>query len=367
MTKDMYYILSPCGTSVLTNHAGDDRRIILKYANEKEKENIPAEDRAKLEDIIKEAGEKLRKAELTEARRMSAELNAIIGIYDGRRPNTSDFHKLISTDTWLGKEAAELVKSWIRVQNNNARVNIHVQKDLQTDSVSEFQLALTELVKALDKEVRSYSGSGYKVIFNLTGGFKSVQGFLQSIANFLADETVYIFQRSNELLRIPRLPVKLDALSFVEDNMDFFRNIEVKTMTSVPNKLPETFIIEVGGEILLSPWGTVVWRESRADLYKKRLWPSPASDKIRFSKRFEKAVEALSADRRFEINKRIDELNTYFWKDFNPNSLNFKPLSGNPKKGSTHEFYAWSDGAAKRIFGHYEDELFVIDELGDHL
>jgi hypothetical protein len=34
---------------------------------------------------------------------------------------------------------------------------------------------------------------------------------------------------------------------------------------------------------------------------------------------------------------------------------------------STHEFYAWSDGAAKRIYCHYEDNVIVIDRLGEHL
>jgi hypothetical protein len=28
---------------------------------------------------------------------------------------------------------------------------------------------------------------------------------------------------------------------------------------------------------------------------------------------------------------------------------------------------AWSDGDAKRLFGHYEDEVFVLDRLGDAL
>jgi hypothetical protein len=36
-------------------------------------------------------------------------------------------------------------------------------------------------------------------------------------------------------------------------------------------------------------------------------------------------------------------------------------------KGSTHEIDAWHDGGAKRIFGHYEGGVFVLDRLDEAL
>ena len=77
------------------------------------------------------------------------------------------------------------------------------QRDLRTDSLDSFQMALSDLVRWCDEEVAvaPYRHS-YRVLFNLTGGFKSIQGFLQILAQFYADETVYIFESGDVLLRM---------------------------------------------------------------------------------------------------------------------------------------------------------------------
>ena len=44
--KKKKYILSPCGTSLLTNQADRaEREIVFKYANKKDKNEIPENDR----------------------------------------------------------------------------------------------------------------------------------------------------------------------------------------------------------------------------------------------------------------------------------------------------------------------------------
>ncbi|MCD8479074.1 MAG: hypothetical protein LRZ88_01835 [Candidatus Cloacimonetes bacterium] len=49
-------------------------------------------------------------------------------------------------------------------------------------------------------------------------------------------------------------------------------------------------------------------------------------------------------------------------------SLSFKKISDNAVAGSTHEFYAWSDDGAKRVFCHYnEANVLILDELDNHL
>ena len=219
------YILSPCGTSLLTNRADRDERVVVfKHANKKNKEEIEKEDREKLESLIKKVSNSLANADNTEAKRMSAELNGIIEIYDGEiSGHGGDFHRLLSTDTWLGEETAKLVEAWLTRKGLTA--DYRRQRDLQTADISAFQLSLSELVKELSKEIPAYSTKGYEVIFNLTGGFKSVQGFLQSIANFYADETVYIFETSSRLLRIPKLPVRMDTESILRKKISVFRQL----------------------------------------------------------------------------------------------------------------------------------------------
>jgi hypothetical protein len=48
-----------------------------------------------------------------------------------------------------------------------------------------------------------YRESGYHIVFNLTGGFKSIQGWMQTLGMFYADEIVYIFETGKELLPGP--------------------------------------------------------------------------------------------------------------------------------------------------------------------
>ena len=66
-------VLSPCGTSLLTNKA-TDKDILTKYANA---QDIPKDDLAKLESLIKSVEEELESASLEQAAKMSAELQQI--------------------------------------------------------------------------------------------------------------------------------------------------------------------------------------------------------------------------------------------------------------------------------------------------
>lgn len=360
------YIVSPCGTSLLTNVADrEKRKLVTKYANEKNKDKIPTDDRDKLKNLIKEVSQQIDKANYKQAAEMSAELNCIIQIYDGFIPtNNHDYHLLLSTDTWLGKETAKLVEKWLKIQNPIMTIEMYRQPDLQTGEIVTFQSSLSELVKKFYDELPDLSKTGYKIIFNLTGGFKSVQGFLQTIANLLADEVVYIFERSSELMRIPRLPIKIVVTEIIKENIAFFRNISIGVSYPVPKNIPETLLLTIDEETALSPWGDIIWEESKLQIYKEELLLSPMPEKIKYGEKFEKEVQKLPKDRKKIINCRIDQLNKYFFntKD-NPASLDFKQLKGTPKLPSTHEIDAWSDKDAQRIYGHFDKKCFVLDAL----
>ena len=360
------FVLSPCGTSLLTNQAGREYKdIVSKNANKKGKDEVPENDRRKLEELISKVAESLRIASLEEAAAMSAELNGITKIYQGdARKSNGDFHFLLSTDTWLGEETAKMVKDWLENWSKGLAVEIYRQKDLQTEDISAFQLSLSELVKKLSVEIPEFSKKGYEIIFNLTGGFKSVQGFLQSIANFYSDETVYVFEKSSQLLRIPRLPVKMDAESIIKEQIDTFRKLALGM--EVPEEelknIPETLLLKIDNEVHLSPWGDVLWEQSKQSIYGEGLLQPPYNG-IKYSKTFERSVSDLPRDRIALINKRMDQLARYLMKKENPGSLDFKTIRGDVMPPSTHEMDAWSDKDAKRIYGHFEEDVFVIDRL----
>lgn len=359
------FVLSPVGTSILANTARlikADVQKIIHNSNVKSESDISADDLSVLRRVIEEAENKLKDADSATAAKMSAELNGIIKIYSGAFNHQGDFHLLLCTDTWLGEVTANIAKDWLTGKGVIAEVRR--QKDLRTDDLSSFQVALADIVRFCEETAEGYRRNGYRVIFNLTGGFKSVQGFLQTLALFYADETFYVFESSEELLRIPRLPVRMDAEKTVREHLQVFRRLSLglKVDQEEIKKLPETFLLQIDNEYTLSEWGELVWQRTRDSIYRERVFQSP-SDRIVYSQSFLKSIEGLSPDRLIQINKKIDDLTRYLETGQHVQSLDFKKLRGDELLPSTHEIDAWHDQDAKRIYGHFEEDKFVLDKL----
>ncbi len=368
MKRSPYYVLSPCGISLLTHGLNkDDRSLLTSFANAKSADAVPLQERAKILFILESQKENLMKASALVAADLSAELKSIVSLYNGQMVSPDgqppDTHVLVCTDTWLGEYAGICVGSWLKLLGINAQVERF--SDLQTENLEAFQLSLTDLVSWCDANVPGYQKAGYRVIFNLTAGFKSIQGFLQTLAMFYADESVYIFEGSNTLLRIPRLPVQMHPDETIKKNLRAFRRLTIG-LSIVPEEtasIEETLLMHVGGDVALSTWGALVWKQTRSYLYEQEIFPSP-SNKIKFGSNFEKSVRDLEPQRRAMVNDRIDDLAGYLeGNGANLRSLDFKMLKGNPMPPMTHEMDAWADQDAKRIFGYFENDVFVLDRL----
>lgn len=360
-------MLSPCGTSLLTNQAtADQRKLVGKYANE-QRENIPDENVEELQNLINKAEHVLENDSIQQVSKLSAELNAIIKFYDGSFQNaSSDFHFLLSSDTWLGGQTAELVAKWLEKQGITTQV--YSLRDLRTDNLESFQLAMSDFVKWCEQVIPGYKQQGYHIVFNLTGGFKSVQGLLQTLAMFYADEAIYIFETGSELFRLPRLPVKFVPDAAVEQNLPAIRRLALGLPAEDFTGIPDILLMKVGREYALSPWGEIVWGRVQNELYKKMVFESLVSTVV-FSEKFRKSIEKLPPEKIHLVNQRVDDLTKFivFGDKYNVKRLNFKGLQGSPVLGSTHEFYAWSHLDAGRIFCHFEGDSLVLDELGKHL
>ncbi|MBI4749718.1 MAG: putative CRISPR-associated protein [Acidobacteria bacterium] len=367
MHRKPYFVLSPCGTSLFTNVVSNEERpLVAKYANTKSFDQIPEADAAVLSKILARANDKLAAADVAAVVRISAELNSIVRLYGSIIKGPQDVHVLLCTDTWLGNQSAELVKAWLE-KHELQNVQVRRQTDLQTASLQAFQCALSGLVEWCEETVTGYQLANYHVVFNLTGGFKSVQGFLQTLAMFYADETIYVFETGNELLRIPRLPIKMDFEATILGHLNVFRRLSQGLKVTDSEHIPETLLMQLDGDLTLSAWGDLVWKRSKKDIYEKTLHPSP-SEKIVFSPQFEKSIENLPTDRLLLINERIDQLARYLEIDRpqgrpSLRGLDFKDVQRNPKPPSTHELDAWSDKDARRIFGHFEGPVFHLDKL----
>ncbi len=359
-------MVSTVGTSVLTNGAdAETARLIRQYANTIRPEDIPEAAERALRKRVFEVAERLDAVtDFGEAARVSAELNGIIRFYDERLDSKADSHYLLATDSWIGEEAARVIEEWLRGKGLN--VVRHRQSDLQTDDLTTFQTGLSDLVKWCAETVEGYRRHRYRVVFNLTGGFKSIQGFLQTLAMFYADETIYIFETGNELLRIPRLPVSLSVTDEVRKHIRVFRRLAMQLPVEAIeiSDIPETFLLRMNDEITLSSWGEIVWDQAKKELYRE-IHPPPSA-KLAFGNQFEGSLKNLNSECIAAVNQKIDQLARFLETEdllFNLKSLDFKELRGNPKPPSTHEIDAWADQDAKRIFGHYEIGAFVLDHL----
>lgn len=353
------FILSTCGTSLLTNQAPAEIQRINRHSNAKSIDDISAGDKEWLLSLVSQAKQKLQEADLKTVAKMSAELNGLIRFYGGTITRNHDHHLMLCTDTWMGETVAELEGEWLRQYSDI--VEVKRQRDLQTAMVDSFQLALSDLVKWSEETLLAYREREYRIVFNLTAGFKPVQGFLQTLAMFYADEVVYIFQEADTLMRIPRLPIELMALDAVRDHLNVFRRLDLGLKIANTAGVPETMLMSIGGQVTLSPWGSLVWEQTRKRIYREKLWPSP-SDKISWGEKFESSLKGLLPERLWMINEKVDDLARYLEKGQSLRSLDFKELKS-PSLGSTHEIDAWSDQDAKRIYGHYDTGTFVLDKL----
>lgn len=363
-------LVSTCGTSLLTNDAdGETRSWLTAIANKK---NLTGADAERLrqhvtntEALVKRMG-RLSRADRRDRQRLGAELCGICAELD-RRNFRSIQHLLIHSDTDAGRAAATLVEDILLDEGH--QVQLLTAGGLRTDDLPSFRDALAELTKQIEELVPGYREQGWTTYFNLTGGFKSVNAYLQALGMLYADRCVFLFEGQPTLMEIPRLPVKLAEADEVREHLTAFRRLMLGYLVAEREvvDVPDSLLLIDDGQVTRSVWGDVVWERVRKRLLRERLL-DPLSPKLVISHAARKAFEKLEEDRRIQVNEALDALSANL--DFNrelPKSNTLKKLAGNPALPSTHELYLWSDGAAWRAFGHFEADRFVVDSLGPHL
>lgn len=262
-------VLSTVGTSLLTNQSESkaEKDILYNEANRKDDEISP-EAKALIIKLKEKAITKLN-GTVEEIRRASAELNGIYGLYEGKlekgaEQGKQDFHFLIATDTTQGLTTTQIVQSFL--QQKGFIVEIPPIGKLSTTSTEDFTQGITELIKWIDATIPGYQKSGYQIYFNLVGGFKSLQAYVNTIGMFYADEIIYIFEGQNsKVITIPRLPIKVDK--------SVIKPIEFALMAqgawlklSQLKGVPENLLFKVDDEAILTPWGQLIWNKCKEEI-----------------------------------------------------------------------------------------------------
>jgi putative CRISPR-associated protein (TIGR02619 family) len=301
-------ILSPVGTSIFTKGAFPQE--ISKYSNCRKLEDIPSDRRRIITDYIAQTRDLLLSMSVSDVKVRSAELNGIIQYYhNDLRKASQDVHYLLPSDTYIGKQSCLLVQEYLQQYFSDVRV-MEIS-DLQTSDCESFQYALSELTSRI-MCLRDELSPGQNLVFNLTGGFKSILGFLQSLGMFYADETVYVFEFSESLLRLPILPLRLEPFPYLLEYVSVFRRLDnsLPVSSDTYQEIPSTLVLNLFGEPTLSAYGKIVWDSFRKQIYSQNLLDS-LSNRIRYSEGFKPSVLDLEADRYYHLNSRIDTLAVY--------------------------------------------------------
>ncbi len=356
-------IVSTCGTSVLTNEAPEDlRRWLTKVANHRE---LDAQGVEKLAERAKNRTAALSDGDDARRRRLSAEFAGIGAILDKLKPKEIQ-HVLIHTDTAAGEAAAKIVAEALRKSGHHAQ--FVTSGGLRTDDLASFREALADITKKIE-DFAGWREKGWTIYFNLTGGFKSINGYLQALGMIHADRSVFLFEGSPALMEIPRLPVRLAEADEIRARLDVFRKFEAGYSVGHEDveDVPESLLLMIGNQAGLSVWGEAVWARVRKTLLAERFLP-PLSEKVVVSAAAQRQFDDEATDMKIAFNTALDALSAHLSGVRKVlKSHTFKKLKGNPVPPSTHELYATSGPGARRIFGHYEDGHFAIDTLGEHL
>lgn len=275
-------IISTIGTSLLTNQINRQEPSEKDWYNQLRDtanltlENTPVEVRSIIETLKSRAINKLEKSTISQIRMASAELNGIYGIYQEQiAQGIQDIHWLISTDTAQGKATAEIVYDFLR-QKGLVITDIYTPSGLSTLSTQAFSEGIDDLIVWLRKNISPLKNN-YRICFNLVGSFKSLQGYMNTIGMFYADEIIYIFEgRESNLITIPRLPVKVDESLILPHTVKLaLMNAGLGLSPSEVSDIPGALVGEYNNQKVLSTWGNLIWEESKTQLLSRDLLEFP--------------------------------------------------------------------------------------------
>jgi len=311
-------VISTVGTSLLINQIknkkseSDWSSRLQDTANRTEKE---IEKGSKIYDIIQDlkqrAEEKLAQANTIEIREASAELNAIYGLYKERLDlGAQDVHWLVTTDTAQGQVTAKILKNFLG--SHNISTDIYTPKHLSTASTEKFTNGIDELLKWMDELIPGYQSSDYKICFNLVGSFKALQGYANTIGMFYqADEIIYIFEGSSEVITIPRLPIQVNH-SVIKPVQFALMAAGAFVKLSELESVPDTLILKAGDEAILSNWGRLTWNNCKRSFLSSNLLPFP---KLEYQKSFITDFEkASSEEERVKLQETLARVSYLFAK-----------------------------------------------------
>jgi putative CRISPR-associated protein (TIGR02619 family) len=267
-------VVSTIGTSLLTNQAPRKMQALLRDTANLKRSDYPPDHLSRVADRIREVRAHLEQASRDQVRAMSAELNGLLSLPDEGK---GALHYLLRTDTYQGEQTAEMVRNWLLKADYHPPV-IQPLEGLSTASQEDFAQGIDSLLQWCDQTLPELRRQQHRIVFNLVGGFKSLQAYAQTLGMVYADEICYIFESASApLLRIPRLPVKFETESLARHAATVARMAKTGENVSISElrDLPEAYLDIVGEEATLSPWGKLAWNQAKDEVLAGDLLEQP--------------------------------------------------------------------------------------------
>jgi len=312
-------IVSTVGTSLLTNYAIGNKDSILNQllrdmANAVEKE-LAEEQKAAIDSATAAVEAMLQNAGVKELTALSAELNGLYSYYGQDFWSGSpalDYHVLIATDTYQGRKTADLLMEHLK-KTGIKSVDIQVPRGLSTRNCGSFTAGVNDIIAWCEDTLPGYRQSRYRVVFNLVGGFKSLQGYMNTLGMFYADEIIYIFEAPTaDLIRIPRLPVSMDDVPALRQKASLFALMENGHLAEKEEvaDVPEIYLDFDQDYCILSTWGLLVWKRNKRKILSGDLLEFPA---LVYEKSFIKDYQAIvDSDFRTDIQSTLAKVSLIY-------------------------------------------------------
>ena len=269
-------VVSTVGISLLTNQieigfdpdSWTSELLTTVNASEEDMQTHHSDVMPILENLEERAEQALDEESSSKIRDLSAELNGIYGLYvNDLSQGRDDAHVLIATDTTQGRTTANLLEKHLK-SKGIGNVFILTAKKLSIANERIFSEGIAELLSKLQDTIEGYQKEKYDICFNLVGGFKALQGFFNVIGMFYADEILYVFEGSNELIKIPKLPIRIDSTQVkpYAVPLAMMSMGDIRASWEEANKVPQEWVFTLDKDMTLSTWGALVWNQCKKEI-----------------------------------------------------------------------------------------------------
>lgn len=353
-------VVSPVGTSLLTNGADG-----VTVSQLQETANLHADSFSRDVKMAVEAHISRVRADMGEVsqevwRQRSAELNGVLSL---EAFGAGFSHFLICTDTLQGRATGEIVKTCLERAGVRS-AEIFIPSGLSTASQEAFNQGIDALLLWCEENLKWRRDAGERVIFNLVGGFKSIQAYLQTLGMVYADEICYLFEGKNApLLRIPRLPVLFDKEPLLKHRGALARlaaRLEPLSLQEASG-IPEAYLEIVEEMVGLSHWGTLAWNAEKASILSEELIEHEG---LAFAASFVKDYDRYKDTKlRTQLQEDLAKV-AVLWKTKGVRGLREGSLQYSPLEG--HRVDHFRVGIHYRVTCMIEGQYLMLRRFGTH-